>query len=181
MARLDSEKCVLVVVDVQGKLAQLMHDKEILFKNICIFIESAKILGIPIIWCQQCPESLGATVPEIAELLGESKPINKTSFSCCGNEQFNTVLKSSVRPQVLLCGIETHVCIYQTAMDLHEQRYNVNIIADAVSSRTLDNKTFAFKRMDNEGIKIYTTEMALFEMLETAEHPRFKEIVKLVK
>ena len=175
------ENCSLVVVDVQGKLATLMYDRQILFKNIQILIEAAKILDIPILWCQQCPNALGPTIPQIADLLADTQPINKASFSCCGDEKFISKLSSINRPQVLLCGIETHVCIYQTAVDLLEKGFTVNVIADAVSSRTLDNKQTAITKMQMMGINIYSTEMALFELLKTANHPKFKQIAKLVK
>jgi nicotinamidase-related amidase len=175
------ENCSLVVVDVQGKLATLMYDRETLFKNIQILIEAAKILDIPILWCQQCPDALGPTVPQIADLLADIQPINKASFSCCGDAQFISKLNSINRPQILLSGIETHVCIYQTAVDLREKDYGVNVIADAVSSRTLDNKQTAITKMQMMGINIYSTEMALFELLKTANHPKFKQIAKLVK
>ena len=178
---LDIQKCCLVVVDVQGKLAQLMYGKEALFKNIQILIKAAKSLAIPIVWCQQCPEALGPTVPEIVQLLADSEPINKASFSCCGQQQFNSKLNSLARQQILLCGIEAHVCIYQTAIDLHRRGYEVNVIADAVSSRTLENKQTAINRMQAQGVNISSTEMALFELLRTAEHPQFKQIAKLIK
>lgn len=178
---LDIQSCLLVVVDVQGKLAMLSYDRNTLFKNIQILIKAAKILDIPILWCQQCPDALGATIPEIAELLAGNEPINKSSFSCCGDEKFISKLNSINRPQVLLCGIETHVCIYQTAVDLREKDFTVNVIADAVSSRTLDNKQIAISKMQTMGINIYSTEMALFELLKTADHPQFKQIAKLVK
>jgi nicotinamidase-related amidase len=177
----DIQKCCLVVIDVQGKLAQLMHDRQALFKNIQILIKAAKILNIPILWCQQCPDALGATVPEIAQLLAEDEPINKATFSCCGSEQFNAKLNELSRNQVLLCGLETHVCIYQTAIDLLRKDFNVNVIADAVSSRTSENKQIAINKMTTEGINISCTEMALFELLKTTEHPQFKHIAKLVK
>jgi len=178
---LDIQSCCLVVVDVQGKLAQLMHDKESLFKNIQILIQAAKILNIPILWCQQCPQSLGPTISQIAELLSDNKPINKASFSCCGCDKFNTNLSKLVRKQVLLCGIEAHVCIYQTAVDLLRKGFSVEVVSDAVSSRTLENKQIAMNRMTAEGAKISSTEMALFELLKTADHPHFKQIAKLVK
>ena len=178
---LDISKSLLVVVDVQGKLAQLMHDKDKLFENIGILVKVAKILDIPILWCQQCPESLGPTVPEIAKLLADDKPINKAAFSCCGEENFNIRLNESSREQIILCGIETHVCIYQTAVDLLRQDFHVEVIADAVSSRALDNKQLALNRMAAGGINISCTEMALFELLKTAEHPQFKNIAKLIK
>jgi nicotinamidase-related amidase len=178
---LDIKKCTLVVVDVQGKLAQLMHDKETLFKNVQILIKAAKILDIPILWSQQCPDSLGPTKPEIAQLLTNCEPINKAAFSCCGEENFNIKLNESSRQQVILCGIETHVCIYQTAFDLLRKGFSVDVIADAVSSRTRGNKEIGLQRMSTEGVNISSTEMALFELLRTAEHPQFKNIAMLIK
>ena len=178
---LEINNCCIVVVDVQGKLAQLMHDKENLFANIQILINSARILDIPIIWCQQYPDGLGPTVPEIARLLEDNEPIDKVSFSCCGDEKFNNQLGKLARQQILLCGIETHVCIYQTALGLTAKSCHVEVIADAVSSRTLENKEIALRKMAAEGIKITSVEMTLFELLRTAEHPKFKQIAKLVK
>jgi nicotinamidase-related amidase len=152
-----------------------------LLKNIQILIKAAKVLDIPIIWCQQVPDSLGATIPEIAELLSDTEPINKASFSCCGDERFIGRLNSLDRQQVLLCGIETHVCIYQTVVDLRSRGYEVSVAADAVSSRTLENKQIGLERLRAEGAHISSTEMVLFELLKTAEHPQFKQIAKLVK
>jgi nicotinamidase-related amidase len=178
---LDIQNCCLVVVDVQGKLAQLMHDKESLFKNIQVLIQAAKILNIPILWRQQCPDALGPTVPQIAELLSGVEPINKASFSCCGCDKFNDKLNELSRQQVLLCGIEAHVCIYQTAADLLSKGFTVEVIADAVSSRTPENKHIAITKMSAVGANVTSTEMALFELLKTADHPHFKQIAKLVK
>jgi len=178
---LDSQNCCLVVIDVQGKLAQLMHDKDTLFKNIRILIQAVKELFIPILWCRQVPEALGATVPEIADLLTGSLPINKSAFSCCGTEEFNAALQKLDRRQILLCGIEAHVCVYQTAVDLLRKGYETSVIADAVSSRTLQNKQIALERMISEGIHISCVEMALFELLKTADHPKFKQIAALIK
>lgn len=178
---LDIRNSLLVIVDVQGKLAQLMHDKDTLFKNIEILVKAAKILDIPILWCQQCPDSIGPTIPEIARLLADCEPINKSSFSCCGEENFNIRLNESSREQIILCGIETHVCIYQTASDLLRKGFHVDVIADAVSSRTLENKQIALSRMTTGGVNISCTETALFELLKTAEHSNFKEIARLIK
>jgi nicotinamidase-related amidase len=178
---LDIQKCCLVVVDVQGKLAQLMYGRETLFKNIETLIKAAKLLAIPVIWCQQCPESLGATVPSIAKLLADNEPINKTSFSCCGQEQFITKLNASARQQVLLCGIEAHVCIYQTAVELLRKGFEVSVIADAVSSRSAENKQIALEKLKADEVNISCVEMALFELLKTAEHPQFKQVAALIK
>jgi nicotinamidase-related amidase len=178
---LEQKDCCLVVVDVQGKLARSMFDKDHLFDNIQILVKTAKILDIPVVWCQQRPEALGPTVPQIAELLTESRPVDKSSFSCCGQDIFNTKLRALGRQQVLLCGIEAHVCIYQTTVDLLRRAYTVDIIADAISSRTLENKQLAIQRMSDEGAHINSTEMALFELLRTAEHTKFRQITKLIK
>ena len=178
---LDIHNCCLIVVDVQGKLAQLMTDREILFKNLQILIQAAKILRIPILWCQQVPEALGPTIPELVGLLTGIDPINKASFSCCGQEQFSAALDALGRGQILLCGIETHVCIYQTATDLLGRGLEVTVVADAVSSRTERNRQIALTRLADEGAHISSTEMALFELLRTAEHPQFRQIARLVK
>ena len=181
MDRLEIEKCCLVVVDVQGKLAELSHDKDTLFKNIEILIQSAKILDIPIIWSQQIPQVLGVTIPRIARLLSDIEPIDKVIFSCFAHQPFADKLKSLNRLQVLLCGIEAHICIYQTAVDLVNAGYTVEVIADAVSSRKPENKQTALARIQQIGANVSSTEMAIFELLKTAEHPKFKQIVELVK
>ncbi|UCE50520.1 MAG: hydrolase [Phycisphaerales bacterium] len=178
---LDIGNCCLAVVDVQGKLAQLMHDKDALFKNIRILIQAAQILEMPILWCQQVPDALGPTIPEVAELLTDVEPTNKATFSCYGAEQFKSRLIELSRNQILLCGIETHICVYQTSIDLLDEGFNVTILADAVSSRTPENKQIALNRIAVEGGRISSVEMALFELLRSAEHPRFRQISKLVK
>jgi nicotinamidase-related amidase len=178
---LDEKNCLLVIVDVQGKLAQLMHDKENIFKNIRVLVQSAKMLDIPVLWCQQVPSALGPTVPEIAELLTDNQPINKSCFSCAAGEEFNKKLKQVGRKQALLCGIETHVCVYQTAVDLLAKGFEVDVMADAVSSRTPDNKQIGLNRMAASGVHISSTEMALFEILKSADHPAFRQIAKLIK
>ena len=177
----DIEKSCLVIVDVQGKLAELMDDKEAVFANIEILIKTAKTLDIPIIRCEQNPAALGRTIPQLDRLLTENRPIEKFSFSCLGDENFTDQLKAAGRKQIILCGIEAHVCIYQTAIDLLDKDYEVCVIADAVSSRTAANKQIAINRLDFEGAAISSTEMILFELLKTAKHPKFKELAKIVK
>lgn len=178
---LEISKTALVVVDVQGKLAELMSGKETLFANIAILIKAANTLGIPIIWCQQAPDALGPTVDQLAELLEDTEPIDKYTFSCCSNLDFFTRIKELKRSHVILAGIEAHICIYQTAMDLMDMEIDVNVIADAVASRTPENKDIALQRLNAEGASLSTTEMALFELLKDAKHPNFKDIAKLVK
>jgi nicotinamidase-related amidase len=178
---LDVQDCCLVVVDVQGRLAEIMYERDVLFKNIQILIKAANLLSIPVLWTQQQPQAIGETIPQISELLTDNEPINKACFSCCGLEEFNEKINALSRKQVLLCGIEAHVCIYQTAIELIASGKEVHVIADAVSSRTNGNKAIAIQRMTAEGAKISSTEMAVFELLKTSEHPQFKQVIQLVK
>jgi nicotinamidase-related amidase len=175
------ENTVLIVVDVQGKLASLMYDKETLFENIKKCIKGAKVLEIPILWVEQNPNGLGKTIPEIANLLGDREPIVKMSFSSYKNKDFKEALKDLNRNQILIVGIETHVCVYQTAVDLVNADFEVNIVADAVSSRKQEDKQIGIQKMKDEGVKLTSTEMALFELQEVAEGSRFKQIIKIVK
>jgi nicotinamidase-related amidase len=179
---LSVDNTILVVIDVQGKLAEIMHDKENLFANLERIIKGVQVLNIPIIWTEQVPEKLGPTLPQFAKLLaGSSKPISKSSFSCCGVAPFTTALKSSGRKQILIAGIETHVCVYQTTLDLLADGYEVQIVSDAVSSRTPENRHIGLTRMKDAGASLTSTEMALFELLRVAEGPQFKQIAKIVK
>lgn len=172
----------LVVIDVQGKLAQLMSQKETLFNNLQKMIKGAQVLDLPIIWNEQLPEKLGPTTPEIAHLLTNStQAIAKSSFSCCGNPPFMEALKKTHRKQVLLTGIEAHVCVYQTCRDLLDLGYEVQVIADAISSRAAENRQIGLERMKEAGATITSTEMSLFELLRVAEGPQFKEITKILK
>ena len=177
----DSKKSCLVVVDVQGKLAQLMVNKETLFANIEVLIKAARALDMPILWCQQNPAALGPTVESLAQLLEGIEPTDKFSFSCCGDEGFLEKLNALKVRDIILCGIESHICVYQTAMDILDADYDVHVIADAVSSRTPDNKAVAIQRLTAEGANLSSTEMILFELLRTAKHPKFKELARLIK
>ena len=176
------DNTLLVVIDVQGKLAEIMHDKENLFANLERIIKGVQVLNIPIIWTEQVPEKLGSTLPQFSKLLADStKPIPKSSFSCCGVAPFTDALKSSGRQQILMAGIETHVCVYQTTLDLLAEGYEVQIVTDAVSSRTPENRHIGLTRMKDAGAILTSTEMALFELLRVAEGPQFKQIAKIVK
>jgi len=177
---LKPNETVLLVIDVQGKLAQLMHEKERLFENLAKLIRGAKILEVPIICTEQNPDGLGPTIEQIATLI-EGKRIPKFSFSCCGEGRFMAELDKLARKQVLLSGIETHVCVYQTASELTERGYDVHVVADAVSSRTEENRRIALQVIGDARIKLTSVEMALFEMLQVAKGERFKQILQIVK
>jgi nicotinamidase-related amidase len=141
----------------------------------------AWILGLPILWNEQLPDKLGPTIPQIKEILEGMEPMVKKAFSCCGNDQFVKKLKATNCHQVLLVGIETHVCVYQTAIDLIKDGYEVHLVGDAVSSRKLENKQIGIQAMKDAGAKVTSVEMALFEMLQVAEGDKFKQITKIVK
>ena len=175
------ENSLLVVIDVQGTLAQKMHDRPFFIENLTKIIKGAQILNLPIIVSEQIPKKLGPTLPEISSLFSDFRPIPKASFSCCGDSEFMKKVNAAGRPQILLTGIEAHVCVYQTALELKDIGYEVHLLADCISSRTAENKRIATERMKTEGIKLTTTEMALFELMKSAEGDTFREIVKIVK
>ena len=172
---------VLVIIDIQGNLAQAMFDKDNLFANNIKLIKGFKALGLPIIITEQTPEKLGKTLPSIVAELDGIAPIAKESFSCWPNSQFREHLESLSRRHVVLTGIETHVCVYQTALDLLANGYSVHLVSDAVSSRTPENCQIGINAMKSAGAQIASTEMVLFELLRTAADPKAKEIFKIVK
>jgi len=178
---LNAENAVLVVVDIQGKLASLMHKKEDFYNNVVRMIKAAGVLDIPILWNEQLPDKLGETIPEIKEALSGNSPMIKESFSCCGNDGFVGKLDGTGRKQILLVGMETHICVYQSAIDLLDAGYDVHLIADAVSSRIPENIHIGIHAMHDAGAKISSVEMSLFEMLKVAKGDQFKQIIKIVK
>jgi nicotinamidase-related amidase len=178
---LQPDQTALLVIDVQGKLATLMHEKEMLFLNLKRLIQGAQLLGLPILLTEQYPQGLGETSPEIKSLLPNLQPITKMSFSCCGASAFNDELSRLGRKQLLVAGIESHICVYQTVADLLRSGYEVEVVADAVSSRTPENRELGLSRMKDLGATLTSTEMSLFELLRVAGTPVFKEISKLVK
>lgn len=172
---------VLVVVDVQGRLARLMHESGEMIRNQRILIEGCRILEIPVVWTEQVPEKLGPTVDELKEKLEGIPLCTKTSFSCYADPAFNQVIADAGRDQVILCGIETHVCVWQTAAHLKSAGFEVFVAADAVGSRNPHNKEIGLRRMSAEGIRLTNVEMALFELMVNAKHLRFREITALLK
>lgn len=175
------EKSILILVDVQEKLAAAMHGREGLVENTVKLIKGAGILGIPILYTEQNPKGLGLTLPEVGELLGHSKPITKLSFSCCGEPSFLDALNKLGRSQAIVAGIECHVCVYQTVADLVQMGYQVQVVADAVSSRTLENKIVGLDRCKHSGASVTSAETVLFELLKKAEGDKFKQMLKVVK
>jgi len=178
---LNKDQAVLVVVDIQGKLAQLMADKVSLFGSLEKVIKGFNLLDVPIIWLEQVPDKLGTTIPEVANLLSKISPIPKTSFGCMGSDKFKKALEQTGRNKVVLVGIEAHICVYQSAAQLLEEGYDVTVISEAVSSRTIENCQIGIERMAQLGASISSVEMILFELLQNAEAKYFREIAALVK
>lgn len=172
---------ILTIIDIQGNLAHAMHGKESLFKNVKQLIKGFTLLEIPMLLTEQNPERLGPTLPEITENLSGVTPIPKMCFSCCNEKSYMDALVESGRKQVLIAGIESHICVYQTAIDLMEKGYEVQIVTDAVASRVFENKKLALKILMVMGIRMTGVEMSLFELMKTAEHEKFKKIVSLIK
>ncbi len=168
------DNTLLVLIDIQGRLATLMHDNDKLFKNLEILVKSMNVLKIPIIWMEQMPENLGPTIEQVSNNLPGLKPISKFTISCCGNDQFLLELESIKRNQILVTGIETHICVYQTACDLIKKGYDIQVVADCVSSRAYSNKVVGLERINNAGGVTTTTEMILFELLKSAKSDGFK-------
>ena len=137
---LQADSAVLLIIDVQEKLFRVMHQKEELVVNLQKLIKGISVLEIPVLVTEQYPQGLGATIPEIAQLLPDIRPIPKVSFSCCGDDTFLQAFKKLRRKQVLIAGIESHICVYQTAADLIVADYEVYAVSDTISSRTGQNR-----------------------------------------
>ena len=181
ITKFTTEQSCLLVIDVQGRLADMVHKKESLFKHIITMINTAKILGIPIHWFEQYPKGLGPTKPAIKKLLLDSTYHKKLTFSACGEGNFISQLKDSGRDQCIVTGIEAHVCVYQTVMDLLAKDLSVKVNQQAVSSRIKSNKELGLHNMEKAGANITSTEMILFELMKTAKNSNFREISKLLK
>lgn len=179
--RLKIENSLLIVVDVQGKLARLIHQSEELIRQVGILIEGCRHLDVPIVWAEQLPEKLGPTVPELAEKLHGLTPLTKSSFGCCEDDRLASEIRERRRWQVLLCGIEAHVCVWQTACSLLRDGFQVHVIADAISSRAAENRQVGIQRMLAAGAQISCVEMALFELMASANHPKFRDVARLLK
>ena len=179
---LTAENTLLMIIDVQGKLARIVQNSETVIKNINALIRASDLLDIPIITVEQNPEKLGPTVPEISESIIDFTPVPKMSFSAFKVDEIRKTLKKSEKNNILLVGVETHVCVYQTAMDLLQNGYHVvYLVSDAVSSRTSENKKLGIEMMKEAGAKITGTETVLFEMLETCENEYFRSVLALIK
>ena len=177
---LNRENTGLIVVDIQGKLARLVYESDVLISNCQKLIKGAQALELPIITLEQNPDKLGSTVEELNTVLNHD-PITKFSFNGCESSEFLSSIKSQKVDTWLICGIEAHICVYQTAKGLLELGYKVELVSDCVSSRTYLNKQLGVNRLQSIGVEITGVEMCLYELVKDCRAPVFKKILGLVR
>jgi nicotinamidase-related amidase len=176
------EDCALAVIDIQEKLLTQIFEKERVLRNAQLLIRLAEILSLPIIVSTQYEKGLGKTVDEISSMLPETKPMDKLEFGCFGNSEYcSAVGKLANRTTLLLCGIESHICVTQTALGALNQGLNVHVAADAMSSRTELNWKLGLNRMQAAGAVLSSTEMMIYELLGRSGTPAFKEMLRHLK
>ena len=179
---LNNADALLLLVDFQVKLLPFTWDAEGVTTRTVRLIQGARLLHLPILVTEQYPQGLGATDPRMVTALGETyRPIVKTTMSCMGDPSFREALQAAGRRQVILCGIEAHVCVHQTAVDLVAAGHEVHLAADCVSSRRERDVELALRRATQTGALLSTHEMAVFEMLGVSGTPEFKEWIRIVK
>jgi len=175
---IEKEDSMLVIIDMQERLFPVMAEKEALADQVMKLVRFSKIVGIPVIVTEQ--EKLGSTLPEIKGELTSAAPVPKLDFNCFGCEAFVKRVQELDKRTLILCGIEAHICVAQTALYAASD-YEVHVIADAIASRSPENRRVALERMSRRGITITSTEMVIYELLKRAGTNTFKEVLKLVK
>lgn len=179
--RINAAECSALVIDIQERLFPVMHEREELLKRVLLLLAGMEILKIPIMLTEQYPKGLGSTIEDIRASAASAGIIEKLSFSCCDEPRFLSALENLDKQMVIICGIEAHVCVLQTAIDLVSKGYFPVVVADCISSRNPVDKTVALERMRSEGAMITTSESLLFELTRVAGTSRFKSISRLVK
>ncbi len=177
----DRHQAVVVVIDIQQKLFPHIAGHEDVVRNAATLIQGAQVLDVPVRLTEQYPKGLGPTVAPIAHLLEGTKPLEKLTFGCYADPGFRQALEATGRRQVILCGIEAHICVLQTALQLLEAGFRVQVAADAVGSRKPDHCRVARDRLRHAGADVTVVESVLFEMLQNAETDAFKQIARLVR
>jgi nicotinamidase-related amidase len=171
----------LLVVDAQERLAPAIADASGVERHIGILLDAARELSVPVIVSEQYRKGLGATLPGLMDRAQGVQPIEKMEFSCFANVALGAALTADSRRATVICGMEAHVCVLQTALDMRAAGLKVHVVADAVGSRRPDSREVALERMRAAGIDVVTTEMVLFEWLRTAAVPEFKAVSKLIR
>lgn len=180
---INKENAVLLIVDIQDRLAAAMKDKvrEDVIKNCLHLIELSKMMNIPVVLTEQYPKGLGQTVNEIKEALTEYKPIEKIAFNCCYEQNFIDEIKRLNKKTILLTGMETHICVLQTCIGLLQEWFYVHVVSDAVCSRAKENWKTGIEFMRDSGAVITCTETVLFQILKVAGTDEFKAISKRIR
>lgn len=178
---LQAENSQLIVIDVQERLSAAMHGADGMIRNCGLLIDAAKVLDMPITISEQYPQGLGPTVPVLAEKAKGVEALAKVEFSLMRNDRISEALRANAKPQLVLGGIEAHVCVLQTAMEAKAAGYEVFVAADATASRREASKETGMQRLLAAGVNVITTEMAIFEWIGSASSPNFKALSKLVR
>ena len=178
---LDKNNAVLLIIDIQERLAVVMDHKDQVVRNTLHLVELAKMQDLPVVVTEQYPRGLGRTLPEITAALPAYLPIEKITFNCCGEGSFNEQIRRLGRKKIILAGMETHICVLQTALGLLAEGYQPHLVTDAVCSRTTHNWSTGIGLMRDAGAVITCTETALFQLLGTAGTPEFKAISQRIK
>ncbi len=179
--RITRENTIGLVIDIQERLVPAMAENEALVNNCTILVQGLQILNIPLLVTQQYTKGLGETISEISSIVTNFSPIEKRDFSCCDETSVREQLKMNGAKNIIICGIESHVCVLQTAIDLKETGYNPVVVMDCISSRSLDNVDLAAERFRHEGIMMTSYESILFELTRSSAAEEFRAISKLVK
>lgn len=172
---------LLLIVDIQERLAPAISNADTVVANAAKLIHAAKQLSVPILASEQYPKGLGRTVTALRELLPTQTLFDKTHFSCLGESGMAERLQQQQRGQIIICGMEAHVCVLQTAMDIKAAGFTSIVVADAVSSRRVESYELSLARLRDAGVAIVTTEMVLFEWIAQAGTPEFKALLPLIK
>ncbi|WP_347988976.1 isochorismatase family protein [Methylomonas sp. AM2-LC] len=181
---LDSRDSLLLIIDVQQRLTAAMSesDASLMVSQLGKILQAVKILEIPVLVTEQYPQGLGATLTEIMDYLPDDTGVfAKTGFSCCAADGFLEALQASGRKQLILCGLEAHVCVLQTALELLSRGFQVYVLDDAVCARRIKHKVLAMQRLQQQGVTLSCVESVLFEWLRDAKHMHFKTISSLIR
>ena len=179
---LEIENSLLVIVDVQQKLMKAMSNSETCEAKVKLLANALALMNVPVIVTEQYPKGLGNTLDSIKEVLSENTSfVEKSAFSCCGAEEFNQKIIDADRKNIILCGVESHVCVLQTAIALLGKGLNVTLAADAASSRSENDKALALAYLRHAGVSVLSTESIIFALLKDSKHPAFKAVSALLK
>jgi nicotinamidase-related amidase len=178
---LEQKNCGLIVVDVQGSLARIVQQSTLFIDNTRKLIQCCKLLSIPVVWLEQNPKGLGATVPELSELMGQSIINEKFHFNALSEDSIKDVIKAADKKRWLVTGIEAHICVYQTVLGLLNEGYEVDLVSDCISSRLQSNIDLAILKMRDSGANITSLEMCVFELMKSAKVNNFREVLSVIK